>query len=321
MAGIRDIFVQLNDVLVREPQLIWRYYRPFASSPSSRRNVFMVDGKVGHGGMFDRLKGIVSVYAISKAQRRDFRIHFTYPFQLEKYLEPNEYDWRIDAADICRHYPAARPLFLYGECYAPRRLFKQRKCESHFYFGYNILDKVNVRYGTSYEWGQLYRELFRPTKYLQQYIDKYQGEIGTHYVVFHARFLNLLGDKVELSINPELPMAEREPLMQRLRDKMLELKSQLTGNPRIMLASDSMTFIDYMQREVPDIYVVPGTVKHIDTAGNTDDAENIKMFLDYHLIAHASKVYNIVATGMWPSAFPEYAAKIGDVVFERIYLS
>ena len=280
----------------------------------------MVDGRVGHGGMFDRLKGIVSVYAISKAQQRDFRIHFTYPFQLEKYLEPNEYDWRIDAADICRHYPAARPLFLYGECYAPRRLFKQRKCESHFYFGYNILDKVNVRYGTSFEWGQLYRELFRPTKYLQQYIDKYQGEIGTHYVVFHARFLNLLGDKVELSINPELPMAEREPLMQRLRDKMLELKSQLTGNPRIMLASDSMTFINYMRRHEPDLYVVPGTVKHIDTAGNTDDSENIKMFLDYHLIAHAAKVYNIVAPGMWPSAFPEYAAKIGGAPFERIFI-
>ena len=99
---------------------------------------------------------------------------------------------------------------------------------------------------------------------------------------------------------------------------MLELKGQLTRNPRIMLASDSMTFINYMQHEVPDIYVVPGTVKHIDTAGNTDDSENIKLFLDYHLIAHASKVYNLVAPGMWPSAFPEYAAKIGGTAFERI---
>lgn len=321
MAGIRDIFVQLNDVFVREPKLVWRYYRPFAFASTTSRNVFMVDGRVGHGGMFDRLKGIVSVYAISKAQQKDFRIHFTYPFNLEKYLEPNEYNWIVDAKDLNYHYPASRPLFLYGECYSPRRLFKQRRGESHFYFGYNILDEVNARYGTSFEWGRLYRELFRPTTYLQQYIDKYQGEIGNHYVVFHARFLNLLGDKVELSINPELPDAEKEPLMQRLRDKMLELKAQLVGNPRIMLASDSMTFINYMLREVTDVYVVPGTVKHIDTAGNTDDSENIKMFLDYHLIAHASKVYNIVAPGMWPSAFPEYAAKIGDVKFERILIN
>ena len=320
MIAVRDILVQLNDVFIREPQLIWRYYRPFASTSKSKRNVFMVDGRVGHGGMFDRLKGIISVYAISKAQQKDFRIHFSYPFELEKYLEPNEYDWRIDAKTINYHFPSARPLFLYGECYSPRRLFKLRNGEAHFYFGYNILDEVNARYGTNFEWGQLYRELFRPTSYLQQYIDKYQAEIGTDYVVFHARFLNLLGDKVELSINPELPEAEREPLMQKLRDKILELKGQMAGSPRIMLASDSMTFINYMLREVPDIYVVPGTVKHIDTAGNTDDSENIKMFLDYHLIAHASKVFNLVAPGMWHSAFPEYASKIGGVKFKRIHI-
>ena len=206
--SLRHLLVQLNDVFIREPQLIWRYYRPFASSPKAKRNVFMVDGRVGHGGMFDRLKGIISVYAISKAQQKDFRIHFSYPFELEKYLEPNEYDWRIDAKTINYHFPSARPLFLYGECYSPRRLFKLRNGEAHFYFGYNILDEVNARYGTNFEWGQLYRELFRPTSYLQQYIDKYQAEIGTDYVVFHARFLNLLGDKVELSINPELPEAE-----------------------------------------------------------------------------------------------------------------
>ena len=320
MTGVRNILVQLNDVFIREPRLIWRYYRPFSWKKSESRNIFMVDGRTGHGGMFDRLKGIISVYAISKAQQKDFRIHFIYPFELEKYLEPKEYDWRIDANDINYHYPSTRPLFLYGECYAPRRLFKQRNHESHFYFGYNILDEINARYGTRYEWGQLYRELFRPTQYLQQYIDQYQKEIGDDYVVFHARFLNLLGDKVETSINPELPEAERVLFMQKLRDKMLELKGQLTGNPRIMLASDSMTFINYMQHEVPDIYVVPGTVKHIDTAGNTDDSENIKMFLDYHLIAHASKVYNLVAPGMWPSAFPEYAAKIGKTEFDRIHV-
>ena len=277
----------------------------------------MVDGRTSHGGMFDRLKGIISVYAISKAQQKDFRIHFTYPFDLEKYLEPNEYDWHIDANAINYHYPSSRPLFLYGECYAPRRLFKQRDYEAHFYFGYNILNEVNARYGTHYEWGQLYRELFRPTTYLQQYIDKFQAEIGKEYIVFHARFLNLLGDKVETDINPELPESEREPLMRKLCDKILELRKLNAVESRIMLASDSMTFINYMLREVPDVYVVPGTVKHIDTAGNTDDSENIKMFLDYHLIARASKVYNIVAPGMWPSAFPEYAAKIGGTEFER----
>ena len=33
-------------------------------------------------------------------------------------------------------------------------------------------------------------------------------------------------------------------------------------------------------------------VKHIDTAGETDDSENIKMFTDYYLISGAQKVYS-----------------------------
>lgn len=319
----RQYFVRMLDVLWREPKMIFRYYLNGNTGSGwytgFSKNIFMVDGKVGHGGMFDRLKGAISVYAISKIHQKDFRIHFTYPFDLSKYLEPNEYDWRIDEDDIQYSFPHSRPLFLYGECYDPKRLFKNRSCESHFYYGYDSLDVINKKYGTSFEWGELYRDLFKLTPYLQQYIDYYQKEIGKDYIVVHTRFLNLLGDKVETAINPELALSERNKLMEQMRDKIIELAGQ-NDKMRVMLASDSMTFINYMKKEMPAIYVIPGMVKHIDTAGETNDAENIKMFLDYYLIRGAQKVYSLVGEGMWPSAFPEYAAKIGEVAFQRIEL-
>ena len=324
---MKNYLVRILDLFWREPRMIWKYYHFHGDKKRNDQNVggnkyiFMVDGKVGHGGMFDRLKGAISVYAVSKAQQKDFRIYFDYPFELQKYLEPHEYNWLISKDEITYSYPHSRPLFLYGECYHAARLFKNRKQESHFYYGFNSLDKINERYGTDYEWGNLYRELFKPTHYLQQYIDTYQKEVGENYIVIHTRFLNLLGDKMETSINPELPLAERPILMKKIRDKIEGLVKDYQnehGKVRIMLASDSMTFIDYMKKEIPDVYVVPGQVKHIDTAGETNDAENIKMFLDYYLISGAQKVYNIVAEGMWPSAFPEYAAKIGNADFERI---
>ncbi len=321
---MRQLFVRLLDVLWREPWMIWKYYNVNTNDNGNggvdgNKYIFMVDGKVGHGGMFDRLKGAISVYAISKVQHKDFRIYFVYPFELQKYLEPNSYDWTIDKKDVAFAYPHSRPLFLYGECYAPDRLFKNRKYEAHFYYGYDSLSVINKRCGTGFEWGQLYRELFKPTVYLQQYIDHYRQELGRDYIVVHTRFLNLLGDKVETDINPELPQPERDRLMSQMRDKIKEL-AKLNDGMRVMLASDSMAFIGYMKREMPGIYVVPGTVKHIDTAGETNDAENIKMFLDYYLISYAQKVYSLVGKCMWPSAFPEYAAKIGDVEFERIGL-
>lgn len=317
----RQFIVRMLDVLWREPKMICRYYlnSNICKDKDScmQKNIFMVDGRVGHGGMFDRLKGAISVYAISKIHHKDFCIHFNYPFKLRKYLEPNEYDWRIDEDDIQYSFPHSRPLFLYGECYAPQRLFKNRKCEAHFYYGYDSLDEINARFGTNYEWGQLYRELFKPTPYLQQCINYYRKDIGNEYIAIHTRFLNLLGDKVETSINPKLPHEERMNLMERIRDKIFEIAEQ-NDNRRVMLASDSMTFIDYMKKQMENIYVIPGTVRHIDTAGHTDDTENIKMFLDYYLMSGARIVYSIKSKGMWASAFPEYAAKIGDVEFERV---
>lgn len=323
MNFMRNIIVRLLDTFYREPRLIGKYYRQKAPKQIEKnsRYIFMVDGRVGHGGMFDRLKGLISVYAVAKSQQKDFRIHWTYPFHLQKYLVPNDYDWRVDEASIVYHYPQSRPLFLYGECYAPRRLMKNRHQESHFYYGYNSLKEINERFSAHYDWGTLYRELFKPSPYLQKYLDHYQNEIGKGYIAVHARFLNLLGDKTETAINLELPDSEKELLMQQAVKKMTELIDlhQVTTNHpcRVMLASDSMTFISYATERMPEIYVVPGTVKHIDTAGQTDDSENIKMFTDYYLLAHAQKVYSLWHEGMWKSAFPEYAALIGGVEFER----
>lgn len=316
----RQLLVRLLDVCWREPKMICAYYSlgrfPPKTSSCTYRNIFMVDGRVGHGGMFDRLKGAISVYAVSKVQGKPFKINFTYPFRLEDYLEPNNYDWRIPPEAVTSSFPDARPLFLYGECYRPDRLFKNRKCESHFYYGYDSLREINAKYGTTFDWGQLYRELFTPTAYLQKSINHYKKDIGKDYIAIHTRFLNLLGDKVETDINPELPGGEKEKLIVKIETEVNRIANE-HGDVKILLASDSMTFIHYMQERYPFIYVVPGTVKHVDTAGKTTNDENLKMFLDYYLISSAVKVYNIVADGMWPSAFPEYAAKIGGVPFER----
>lgn len=307
---------RLYDSIIRDGAFILRYYLPFSFQKVESRYVLMADGKIPHGGMFDRLKGAISIYAIAKSLHKEFKIYFTHPFDLRTYLQPNSYDWTIDRQQLLFRYPAARPVRAYGEFQNPSRLWKNRNGEAHFYYGYNSLDKINAHFGTHYEWGALYRELFKPTPALQKLIDKYRQDIGGPYVVAHLRFLNLLGDKTETAINPELPSPDKQRLMQRCYEQVATL---MRGEGvKLMLATDSMTFINYAQRQNKNIYVVPGTVRHIDTAGVTQEDENLKMFVDYHLIAGASHVYNIVAGGMWPSAFSEYPAMIGHVPFERI---
>lgn len=317
---LTQYLTELKDIVYRETKLIWKYYRPFSfGKQHDSRNIYVADGKIPLGGMFDRLKGIITVYAMSKSMDKEFKIHFIHPFQLQTYLEPNIYDWRIDSKDVVYSYPKSKPIFAFGEYTNPLRLFKQRKGETHILYGYDSLDKVNDYYGTNYDWGELYRELFKPTRYLQQYIDLYKMEIGEEYVVIHTRFLNLLGDKMETDINPELSDDKKQLLIAKCMRKIHEIIDELK-EIKVMVASDSMIFIDAVKKDIDNVYVVPGQVKHIGTAKEIDDSNNIKMFVDYYLIAGANKVYSIIGEGMWQSAFPEYAAKIGGVEFTRVYI-
>ncbi len=317
--SIKSKLVQLLDRFYREPKLIKQYYHnPTDIKAVENTNVFMVDGKIPHGGMFDRLKGIMTIFAISKVRNIPFRICWSYPFNLEKYLEPNSYNWVIPENKMIYHYPLSRPVRAYGEIEDPSRLWKQPKGQIHFYYGYNQLEKINDQFDKKYNWGELYRELFKPTAYLQQYLDSYKEEIGEDYIAIHTRFLNLLGDKNETDINPELSDIDKKKLIDKIISEIQKI--QQIHHYRILLATDSMNFIKHAKERLDNIYIVPGKVKHIDTAESTDDSENLKLFVDYYLISGSKKVYSIYSVGMWRSAFPEYAALIGGVPFKRIEL-
>lgn len=310
---------RLFDIFFRESKLIAKYYFPFCFGHKSDTMVFKADGRFPHGGMFDRLKGAISVYAASECIGTKFKISFTHPFDLRDYLEPNEYDWTIDENELITGWPAARPVFMYGEFENPVRLVKRRSCESHFYYGYNSLDWLNKRYNKNFEFGTLYKQLFKPATRLLKYIDMYKAEIGCKYIVAHFRFMNLIGDSTEFKeINPTLPEVEQQELIEKSLEQLRCLKSEWKQD-RIMLCTDSARFVSIVRAQMPDVYVVPGEIKHIGTAEDNSDASTIKMFLDYYLIAEAEKVYNFVSNGMWKSAFPEYAAKIGQKPFERIF--
>ena len=310
------------DILYREPKLIKKYYRPFSflrNKKTDAKYIFMVDNKMPIGGMFDRLKGIISIFAISKNRNKTFKLNFKYPFDLSQYLMPNQYDWTIDDNEIVYQYPKSRPIIAYGEYADPKRLMKNYNAECHFYYGYNSLKEINAKFGSDYKWTDLYNELFRPTEHLQKYINYYKNEIGENYVVVHFRFLNLLGDKTETDINPVLDQKNIEALMIKSKNKIMGIAAN-HPNSRIMLSTDSNNFVEYIKKEIPEIYVVPGKIKHIGTAGTTSDEENLKMFIDYYLIAGAKYVYSVYGKRMWKSAFPEYSAMIGGCPFNRVSL-
>ena len=103
--------------------------------PNTKQPVYiaMIDGETFHGGMCDRFKGIVSLYAYCKYTGNPFRIRYTYPFRLEDYLQPAAYDWTLKQGEYTDNPLYSRVLYMRGEHLATRLLGFKAKKQVHFY--------------------------------------------------------------------------------------------------------------------------------------------------------------------------------------------
>lgn len=312
------------DVFHIERKLIRAKYH-FSLSPSKNRYILKCDGYMNHGGFFDRMKGAVSIFALSKVHGKDFKLSFTHPFDLRNYLEPNSYNWSIGEEEINYSYPAAKPVIGYFEFLYPWRVMMKRFGEVHYYFGYNILDSINRRFETSFDWKELYSELFKPSKNLQRLINQYQidinkggGGVNLPYTAIHIRFLNLLGDHNESNpIYKTLDNNTASLLIEKCILKIEELKKE-NGSKRFLLSTDSNVFMEKAKIRLPYIYSIPGEIRHIDNVSSASNDENIKLFLDYYMLSEAEEIYSFIGSGLYKSDFPNYAAIIGGKVLKRI---
>ena len=281
--------------------------------------VFVCDGVMNHGGFFDRMKGIMSIYALSKVRHRRFIIYFVHPFNLEEYLVPNRYAW--NSKDISFDYPYSKPVVGYFEFLYPWRIMMNRIGEVHYYFGYNILDRINARYNANFDWSALYHELFKPAPFLQKEISALKSKFGSNYLSVHVRFLNLLGDDNENeSRYKTLPEEERNKLIIKVKNATIGLHKKY--NIPLLLSTDSNVFLDAMRSE-NFILTVPGVSRHIDNEEQESQQkkrENIKLFLDYYMLAEGQQVISIIGFGLYQSDFPRYSAIIGGKPFRRINL-
>ncbi|GHV53839.1 hypothetical protein FACS1894181_17730 [Bacteroidia bacterium] len=86
--------------------------------------IFMVNGLIKHGGLVDRLKGIVSAYAVCKNNNIPFKIKFDFPFQLSSYLEPNKYNWKLESEVLVSYNTKKISLIMAMNDEKSKQLFK-----------------------------------------------------------------------------------------------------------------------------------------------------------------------------------------------------
>lgn len=280
-----------------------------------RRGVICIcDGRLDHGGITDRIRGMLTTFEEADRRGLPFYISWTSPFELTDYLEPAEVDWRIDPSEVSCRRADAFPMIIDEtdtlQCHADNYL--RLKAALH-----NALPQTHIYSNADNARGRykgLFSRLFRPSERLSRALATHLSELGEDYHAFAFRFVGLLGGFNDFEPR-QLPEDEALALIDRVT---AEFKSLLPGVPessRILVTSDSRRFLDHVAGLDPRIYIVPGDVKHVDYDRDAGDDVWLKTFVDQHLLMRARRITLMLTGRMHRSGFPRFAAEVGGAEF------
>lgn len=302
----------------QEKKLRHKYYSDDINSLQILKDdvIYMADGRIKHGGLSDRLRGIVSLYIYCKNQGINFAINFNHPFNLSDYLISNQYDWYISERDLTYSYKDTRPVVIrpYKNC-DNEQLFSTKICHNKIHKQLHVYSNVTYQ---KYNFGSSFNELFRPSSALNEQITYHLSKIGGQYVSITFRFQQLLGDFKEGNYKI-LNNEDRRALIGKCISAIERIKSNNPEITKVLVTSDSTTFLKIAEQKIPYIYYVPGDVFHIEYSINDKQFSYMKSFLDLFMISKAKIVYFYSTGSMYKnSAFAETAALIGGTKYIKI---
>lgn len=285
------------------------------ANSSSNAIICMVDGRIKHGGLADRLNGIVSTYKLSLSLGRPFKIHFIYPFQLSSYLVPNEYDWEISKSELYQN-PSSKIVYL--------RRFTEHRDEQRGKHLFNILKSypnsqllvyTNLNIVSNEDFPHLFHRLFRPSDRLQMILDTENHRIKVPYVSATLRFQQLLGDFKEGNFNT-LSDKDANELIRKCKEKIAQIHLAHPDR-KLLITSDSIRFLKEVE-ELEYVVILTGKPVHMEYNHSNEFDTQAKAFIDLLMLADAEILYSIVLPPMYNSGFPKLAARINDRPFNLI---
>lgn len=265
--------------------------------------IFMADGRMHHGGLTDRLCGIISAYRYCKKHNIDFKINFVSPYKLSDIFKPASYNWLILPADISYDKKNSEPIYLsaYSSDYNKTKLYFEKKLgrigkkQIHLY--------TNARCFRKEEFPILFFELFKPVPALQNMINENRNLLPPHYISLTFRFQQLLGDFRE----DGFPVLKSEREKKSLIESCLKCVTNLHEKTRgvILVTSDSQSFLDVVSK-LDYVHVTKGKIRHMDFSKDkdVDIAVDMKSYVDFFLLAYADRLYVCVKSPLYRTGFP-----------------
>lgn len=257
-----------------------------------------------HSGIADRLKTVVHLYNISKANGYSFKLYWETPFKLCEYLKP-KYDWVCSSEDF--EYSIYDTRIISEVSWRKMPCLRPHKQYHCYRYSGNVLPALFE--DTGYKWCELFNELFEPADIL---INAFNAlGIENNYVAVHLRFVNALEKFENTYFDNHLDSEEeRVKLIEKCKKGIQEI-IQMNRGKDVYVISDSKKFL----KSLSDI-----SVKTLDSSNighvseNSDSNSQLKTFLDMLVMAKADKVYRIQSPELFKwSNFAVVAAKIGDI--------
>ena len=247
------------------------------------------------------------------------KISHKVPFDLERYFQPNSYDWKIDVNEL-EMRENSLSLVLPS---------LRNKDTMHYVLNlYTQLHGLEYLFLTSCEgvdpdiYSTIFNKLFRSSDYLiELYKSALPWHIGQPYISISFRFCNLLGDSNERFLQP-LEISQQKLLIS-VCHKQIDLIQN--DNLPIIVTSDSPTFLNSLSGK-SNVYCLSKkllengiyTQSHIGFSSVVNTLESDKVFLDFMTISNAQTAYQVKLGPMYKSRFPEYAAIVGNVPYQLL---
>lgn len=160
----------------------WRYSlnkQYYHSGCEEPKFIAMIDGRLRHGGLADRIRNVIGVYYHCKKYQVTFKLNWVYPFTLDMFLCPNKVDWRVSPDEISYDKRISSPKVYYAY-WVENKFGKKTEKETHKLF--SSLKPQTHFYGYLHtpheEYAPLFSELFKPSPQLKAEVDSYISQIG-----------------------------------------------------------------------------------------------------------------------------------------------
>ena len=271
--------------------------------------IFFIDGKTIHGGLSDRLRGLFSTYYYCLKEGIDFKVFWTYPFNLQDYLEPNKVNWLIEGKAISHNKNEV--AFRFFNSYSLMnnnetsflKIMNTKKHEIHVYSNITLHEEM---------YHIFFNDLFKPSKMLSDALQYNTDKIGGKYISVSFRFIGILGDFKDTYFKKELGAEEKEKYISKCLDVICRLKTKHPNVPKILVTSDSRVFLEKAS-SLAYVYIIPGTVVHMDGVNKNMEQNDLKVFLDMLMISKAECCYSYSYGKMFKGTkFAKTSALIGN---------